>query len=159
MRLLPVLLLPVAACVGTSEDDSGGADFAHNDMEVALHELVNDHRESVGLARFELHTGFSSLAREHSEDMARGRVEFGHAGAEERFDQMFALEDTAVSTGENVAWVSTGWPDPADVVVQGWLDSQGHRENIEGSYTHSGMGAAQDSDGGWYATQLFCLIP
>lgn len=151
------LTLPLIGCTAGGADDTAG-DFAFNDMEVELHDLINAHRESIGLEGLALHDGFSAIARGHSEDMARGRVEFGHDGFEERSADMFDQEAGAVATGENVAWISAGWEDEAEVIVQGWLDSPGHRENIEADFTHGGMGAAQDSDDGWYATQLFAQI-
>ena len=56
-------------------------------------------------------------------------------------------------TGENVAY---GYPDGTSVVVDGWMESPGHRDNIlEGRYVAMGMGAAQDENGRWFVAQVF----
>jgi uncharacterized protein YkwD len=159
MRLLPlglVVLLPACAVDDKADEESA---FEHNDLELELHELVNGHREDMGLESLALVGDFSAIARGHSEDMGAGDVEFGHDGFDDRTAQMIDLEGGLVATGENVAWVSAGWDDPAGAMFEGWLDSPGHRENIEGDWNQTGMGAAEDGDGGWYATQLFALMP
>jgi uncharacterized protein YkwD len=46
-----------------------------------------------------------------------------------------------VALGENIA---KGHPDVA-AVMQGWLESPGHRENILGDYTHVGLGRTEAS--------------
>jgi uncharacterized protein YkwD len=150
-----VLLLALPACFA-SDDDGGDDDFEPSDMELALHDRVNDHRASIGLDPLELDLGFGGVARGHSADMADGSVAFGHDGFDARADELGDQQPTLMGVGENVAYVSDGWEDPAGTIVQGWLDSEGHRANIEDpAWTHAGMGAVQDADAGWYATQLF----
>lgn len=43
----------------------------------------------------------------------------------------------------------------ADSIVQGWIDSDGHRRNIRGEYSEEGVGVAV-ADDTVYATQMFC---
>jgi len=57
----------------------------------------------------------------------------------------------AYSAGENVA---SGYQD-ASSVMNGWLNSSGHKANIEGNYTHIGLAAIKDAQGRYYYTQLF----
>jgi uncharacterized protein YkwD len=40
-------------------------------------------------------------------------------------------------------------------VVDGWLNSPGHRRNIEGDFRLTGIGIAKRSDGMVYFTQIF----
>jgi uncharacterized protein YkwD len=40
-------------------------------------------------------------------------------------------------------------------VVNAWLGSAGHRANIEGNATRTGVSAVRSSDGVWYYTQVF----
>ncbi len=56
------------------------------------------------------------------------------------------------TVGENVAYgYSSG-----QAVMNGWMNSSGHRGNILNSgYRLLGVGAAQSSDGRWYAAQVF----
>lgn len=45
----------------------------------------------------------------------------------------------------------------ASLVVDGWMDSPGHRQNIvDTSYDSEGIGVAIDSDEKVYVTQNFC---
>lgn len=152
-------LLPLTACLDDEKSDEGGSDFAHSEFELELHDLVNTHRESIGLDPLTLEAAYSNTARAHSADMAEGSVAFGHDGFEGRADEMTDHSPDLLAVGENVAWISSGWDAPAEEIVQGWLDSPPHRENIESDFTHGGMGAAQDAEAGWYATQLFSLEP
>jgi len=56
------------------------------------------------------------------------------------------------SVGENVAY---GYPS-GTAVTQGWMDSLGHRANLlNAKFTLIGAGAAQGTDGRWYAAQVF----
>lgn len=152
-------LLPLAACLEDGKGDADGSGFEHNDFELELHDLVNAHRTGMGLDPLTLEGAYSDIARGHSADMADGSVDFGHDGFDARADDMVDHSPDLLSVGENVAWISSGWDAPAEEIVQGWLDSPPHRENIESDFTHGGMGAAEDADGGWYATQMFSLEP
>lgn len=54
--------------------------------------------------------------------------------------------------GENVAY---GYPD-GTAVTAAWMASPGHRANIlNAQYRLLGVGAAQDSEGRWYVSQVF----
>ena len=47
-----------------------------------------------------------------------------------------------------------GYPSAA-AVVNAWLGSAGHRANIEGSATRTGVSAVKSGGGAWYYTQIF----
>jgi len=57
----------------------------------------------------------------------------------------------AKSVAENVAY---GY-DSADAVVKAWIASEGHKENIEGNFTHFGIAVDQDKNGKNYFTNIF----
>jgi uncharacterized protein YkwD len=86
--------------------------------------------------------------------MASGNRPFGHDGFEERARAVGALM-TVRSMAENVAYDSRDGSRLASQVVEGWIASAGHRENIEGAYTHTGIGVARGRDGVRYFTQIF----
>ena len=56
-------------------------------------------------------------------------------------------------TSENVAMNNS--PIPAQVVVRGWINSEGHKKNMEGDYDLTGVGIARSRNGSWYFTQIF----
>ena len=57
----------------------------------------------------------------------------------------------AVFVAENVARNY----DTLEAALEAWLDSPGHRINIEGNYTHSAINIRPNSNGDLYFTQLF----
>jgi uncharacterized protein YkwD len=119
-------------------------------MENEILRYVNEDRKNHGLAPLEMNTFESDLAEKHSRDMANGRVKFGHDGFNSRAK---AIQKSLGSTvvGENVA----SGPMTAREVVDGWLHSPGHKKNIEGNFTLTGIGYAQDKKGNIYFTQIF----
>ena len=56
-------------------------------------------------------------------------------------------------TSENVAMNNS--PIPAQVAVRGWINSEGHKKNMEGDYDLTGVGIARSRNGSWYFTQIF----
>ena len=57
------------------------------------------------------------------------------------------------TAGENVA---DGYPSGTSVVNDGWMNSEGHRDNIlDARFTLMGIGARQGHDGRWYVSQVF----
>ena len=119
------------------------------------HQQINEYRVSKNLAPLKLNPLISEQAKIHSQDMAQGIVEFGHAGFEDRVE---AIKETISyrSAAENVAY-NMGHQNPVDRAVAGWIDSDGHRKNIEGNYNLTGMGVAVNPEGEYYFTQIFIL--
>ena len=122
----------------------------------AVHEKVNAHREANGLAALQLHEGISRIARRKSAAMAQGGS-FTHVG----FNTVRARQINQVIAyrriGENLAY-NTNHDDPAARAVQMWLDSPGHRENVEHpDYRVTGIAAARSEKGTIYFTQLFVM--
>ncbi len=123
-----------------------------SDIEIRIWELVNEHRVSEGLSPLHLDSTISHIARQHSRDMATGKVPVGHAGFSERAETI-VRQMGGNSVAENVA---VGYKS-AEAVVSGWISSNGHRQNIEGRYDFTGVGVDYDDDGTPYYTQLFLL--
>ena len=121
-----------------------------NTMESEILQYVNEDRTKHGLTALQMNTLESSLAAKHSRDMARGKVKFGHDGFTARAKSIEkALGSREV--GENVASGSM----TAREVVDGWLNSPGHKKNIEGNFALTGIGYARDKKGDIYFTQIF----
>lgn len=126
-------------------------DFAN--MNSRILQLVNEHRQSIGKGALKMIDIASAQAAQHSRDMMNGTTPFGH----EQFEQRVAVIKNNVgfinAAGENVAYGQL----TADEVVDGWLHSPGHRQNIEGDYNLTGIGVAQNGEGVIYFTQIFVL--
>jgi uncharacterized protein YkwD len=121
-----------------------------NNYEKEIFLLVNDHRSKLGKNKLKWHDKGIIESQDHSQDMASFRVPFGHLGYDARMARIKAVDSQVVATGENVAQNST-----AKKAFNAWLTSYGHRKNIEGDYTHTGIGAKKSADGNWYFTQIF----
>jgi uncharacterized protein YkwD len=119
-------------------------------MESEILQYVNEDRAKHGLPLLEMNALESSLAAEHSREMAAGKVRFGHEGFNSRAKTIQkALGSTTI--GENVA----SGPMTARQVVDGWLHSAGHKKNIEGNFVLTGIGYSMNNKGNIFFTQIF----
>ena len=100
--------------------------------------LTNEYRAEYGLEPLTLNTELSNSAQTHSEDMAHNDF-FSHEGSNGS-DVSTRTESAGYESsyvGENIAAGYT----TAEQVVNGWMDSPGHRENIlNPNYTEIGVG-------------------
>lgn len=122
-------------------------------MERELIDMINLKRNEKGLTSLSYSKELSDCAREHSQNMAKKKVKFGHDGFDERFKKMQKVLRLR-SFGENVFYCYNV-KEPLPAAVKGWMDSPGHRDNILGKYTITGVGIAIAKDGSYYMTQLF----
>lgn len=119
-------------------------------MESDILKYVNEDRASLGLSPLQINDLESSLATKHSQDMSQGKVKFGHDGFNTRA-KLIQKALGSMEIGENVAEGSM----TAREVVDGWLHSPGHKKNIEGNFTLTGIGYSVDKKGDIYFTQIF----
>src|SRR5262244_1884707 len=122
-------------------------------LEREVQELMNRHRTARGLPALTSDARISRQARLHSIAMATGTTPFGHQGFERRV-HVLAETVSCRQSAENVGF-NYGYDDPAAVAVRDWLGSSGHRENSEGPYELTGVGAARNAAGEVYFTQMF----
>lgn len=112
---------------------------------------INHYRRQQGLSPLELNFIISEEAKIHSMDMAEKKVPFGHDGFYGRVKRLARQFPHSYGIAENVAYT---YSDDHDVVKL-WLNSPGHRKNIEGNYNLTGIGIAHDKTGKIYVTQIF----
>ena len=120
-------------------------------MEEEILGFVNEDRAALGLPALTLNETESRIAARHSENMASGKVGFGHSGFNSRAKAIQKSMNSVTSVAENVAEGQM----TAREVVDGWLHSPGHKKNIEGNFTLTGIGYASDKKGNIYFTQIF----
>lgn len=153
--LLCVLPLLLATC---SENDPVAPTTPYADTEQQVWDLVNRHRAGLNptVAILAMHDVITREARKHSEEMAANKSPFNHDGFQARIMAISAV--LAVERGgENIA-MNRGFPDPGAQAMTGWLNSPPHRANIEGEYTHTGVGVAKSADGSVFFTQIFIKV-
>ncbi|MGE4485480.1 MAG: CAP domain-containing protein, partial [Oscillospiraceae bacterium] len=136
----------------TSSDSSGAAagNIDNLSFEQQVAALVNEQREANGLAPLTLSSELSNVARAKSQDMHDNNY-FSHTSPTygSPFDMLKAFGISYRAAGENIAM---GYATP-EAVVNGWMNSAGHRANILNSaYTQIGVGYVADGN---YWTQEF----
>jgi uncharacterized protein YkwD len=145
-----IVLLFILSC---SKKDSGSTDnqnLVNDPMAVDILKEVNAFRiDSIQMPALTNNTIIEQQALSHSYDMAAAGI-MSHDGSTARVNNI-AAKMTVKSAGENVAYGYTSAKD----VVRGWLDSPGHRANISGDYTLTGIGVAKNKNGQYYFTQIF----
>ena len=123
------------------------------EVERQVFEQINEYRAERGLPALRNDERIGAIARGHSQAMADGGVPFSHQGVQRRYEDMKEVRSWR-RVAENVAY-NAGYRDPGDAAVVGWLDSDGHRRNIEGDFDYTGIGIAKNGSGEYYFTQLF----
>jgi uncharacterized YkwD family protein/spore coat assembly protein SafA len=126
---------------------------ATKSIENQVIQLTNQERAKYGLKPLAANWELSRVARYKSADM-RDKNYFSHTSPTygSPFDMMKNFGITYRSAGENIA---AGQTTPQQV-VQAWMNSQGHRENIlSSSYTQIGVGYAKGGSQRYYWTQMF----
>lgn len=122
-----------------------------NTIEDDILVLINKYRLSKGLVPLKLNNDIIAVARKHSSDMADKTVAFGHDGFTARAKSLGARISGLKAVAENVAYGQR----TAAEAVEDWIKSPGHRVNIEGNYTQTGIGVVANKKGVLYYTQIF----
>ncbi|CAM1352861.1 CAP domain-containing protein [Tenacibaculum halocynthiae] len=144
-----ILLLAVLFFTCSSDKISDINDQANTSLETEILLLINDHRASLNLKKLETLAVIKTQTNSHTKYMIKkGKISHDNFNQRANYLQTNAK---ATSTSENVA---SGYSS-AKSVIKGWLNSTGHRKNIEGNYTHFNITAAQNNKGIWYYTNIF----
>jgi uncharacterized protein YkwD len=118
---------------------------------------VNARRKAHSLPALQWEAKFNPIAAGHNNAMAQGKRAFSHDKFEERFNGMRDVNPQVVTGAENVAKF-TNVDNFAVRVVDGWMKSKVHRENILGNFTHTGLAIATGKDRLIYITQIFAKV-
>jgi len=129
-------------------EDSDSGQLNAFEQEVVT--LTNQEREKNGLDPLKVDAELSVVARDKSQDMSSNGY-FSHTSPTygSPFDMMESYGISYRTAGENIA---RGQQSPSEV-VNGWMNSEGHRENIlNPNFTHIGVGYVEQGN---YWTQEF----
>lgn len=161
ISLFIAIILSTVCC----SSDSGGTneienkpeelitDYSYNESEIEVMQLINKHRENIGLKALVRVNHISFKAEEHCNYMITNRV-VNHDNFKERSENIMRVLD-AYKVGENVAY---NYKTSAAVMIA-WMASGEHKKNIEGDYTHFGVAIKIDAENGRkYYTSIFAKI-
>ncbi len=149
----PVADTPTTTPTTPTTGNGTGSNAGMNSTEQAVLTLVNSERAKAGCAALTANSTLTSVARAHSADMAK-RNYFSHTNPDgaSPFDRMRAAGYNGRLMGENIA---AGYRTAA-AVMQGWMNSSGHRANIlRCGYREIGIGFVTGGSYGTYWTQVF----
>lgn len=153
--VLPIaIIFTLFSC--SSEDSSEETqdvrveDYAYNDLELDMMTRINVYRLGIGLNALEPISHISFKSGEHNEYMIENNV-VGHYYFESRSNNIKQVLG-AVDVSENLAYnYNTN-----NAAFNAWLNSEGHKENIEGDFTHFGISIKSNPDNGKkYYTNIF----
>ncbi|MGY5847568.1 CAP domain-containing protein [Salegentibacter sp. HM20] len=123
--------------------------YEYSEIESGILSAVNAHRVSEGLTELKPLAEISVEAYEHSAYMAENKT-VNHDNFGNRYSALVSGVG-AKAVSENVAY---GYR-TAEAVVKAWMNSEGHKKNIEGAHTHFGVAVEIDEEGRNYFTQIF----
>jgi len=151
LRLLVLLPLTIEPSLAAGQARPGASGLfapkrtlADARIEERILDLVNAHRARLGLSELRLDARLVAAARAHSEYMNRTLL-LSHRGYRDSdfADRAGAAGYAGFPRAENIAW---NYP-TAEAVMQGWLASPPHRENMElRDVTDLGIGMIEDPD-------------
>lgn len=137
----------------SSSVPAGSASGSYASFQNQVVQLVNQERTSRGLKALAVDSALTNTATLKSQDMAKlGYFDHTSPTYGSPFDMMRQFGISYRTAGENIAWGQTS---PSQV-MQGWMNSEGHRANIlNSSFTKIGVGIAKNASGRYYWTQQF----
>ncbi len=139
------------AAVMPIDPSAPSADIAA--AEARVMELANEARAAAGVPPLQRSPEADLVARGWSDYLADESLDLAHNP-----DVSAELTPGWSGWGENVGWTSAAGEAPTHVAAdmhEGWMDSEGHRDNLlNPDYTEIGIGVAVGPNG-WYLTQDF----
>lgn len=152
LKAVRVLGLATASLAWVAIPNLAHADATIDAEEAAVVDLINVQRALLGLGAVGLDDRLSSLADQHSADMAvQGCFQHDSCDGTSWITRMQSGYP-AGAVGEIIA---AGYPDAASV-VQGWMDSPGHKDQIlTAGYLALGVGLVKGGSFGTYWTVDF----
>jgi uncharacterized protein YkwD len=127
--------------------------YTYSVDEVEAMKLINEYRVSIGLNTLEKINHISYKSEEHNNYMIINNV-VNHDDFVARSENIIKVLG-AKTVAENIAY---NYNSP-QAAVDAWLNSPGHKQNIEGNFTHFGIAIKVNSaTGKKYYTNIFAKI-
>lgn len=127
--------------------------YTYSSDEIETMKLINDYRVSIGLNTLQTINHISYKSEEHDNYMITNNV-VNHDDFVARSENIIKVLG-AKTVAENIAY---NYNSP-QAAVDAWLNSPGHKQNIEGNFTHFGIAIKVNSaTGKKYYTNIFAKI-
>ncbi|MDR6844402.1 CAP domain-containing protein [Flavobacterium granuli] len=124
--------------------------YDYSPLELETMTLINNYRVSVGLNALEKINHVSHKSEEHDKYMIANNV-VNHDDFVARSENIIKALG-ALRVSENIAYNYNS----AQGAFDAWMNSPGHRENIEGDFTHFGLSIRENPiNGRKYFTNIF----
>ena len=153
--LLALLSISLVSCskeeMASDQNNDVPANVTYNysQEELELMNIINDYRVSKGLNSLSKVDYMSAKSEEHDNYMiSKGGI--SHDYFQDRYEAL-VKNLGAVNVSENLAY---NYSTPQGV-FNAWLNSTGHKANIEGDFTHFGIAIRTNSEGKKFYTNLF----
>ena len=150
------LVFTLVSCSTDSKEDNTSSDktlvtnYDYSAEELQLAQKINEYRVSQGLNSLEIVNHISYKSQEHNEYMIDNNV-VNHDYFSERAENIIEVLG-AVKVGENIAY---NFSTP-NSTMYAWLNSPGHKANLDGEYTHFGVSITiNPANGKKYYTNMF----
>lgn len=157
--LLVTILLTMISCSPDSSDEITATDkpaevtaYTYNATEIETMALINQYRVSIGLNELKQINHISYKSEQHDEYMIANNV-VNHNDFVARSENIKKVLG-ATNVSENIAYDFNS----PQAVLNAWLKSPNHKENIEGNYTHFGLAIRVNAAGKKYYTNIFAKI-
>jgi len=158
--LIISVIYTLASC--SSDDSTSSAEtvsslkvveYTYNATELQTMDLINNYRVSIGLNPLAKINHMSYKSEEHDNYMIANNV-VNHNDFVARSENIMKVLG-AKTVSENIAY-NYSTPEAA---LNAWLASPGHKENIEGDFTHFGIAIRENpANGRKYYTNIFAKI-
>ncbi len=147
---LVLALVPLAGADDKKDDKKDELKLTADEQ--AVIDRTNDERLTFALKPLKANPQLMEAARKHAENMAK-QDKLEHVLDEKTpSDRTKAAGYKSGFVGENIAWNQKD----AKEVLTGWMDSEGHRDNIlKKEYTEIGVAVAKNAKGEPYWVQVF----
>lgn len=123
--------------------------ITYSSIEREILVAVNEYRRGNGLNELGTIDGITLQAVDHNNYMIQNK-KVSHDNFDKRYIAL-VNDIGAKAVSENIGF---GYR-TAEAVVSAWLKSDGHKNNIEGDFTHFGISVDQDEEGKNYFTNIF----
>jgi uncharacterized protein YkwD len=151
-----IVLATLTACTSNSIEEENelytvetASEITISDEEKALLNIINEYRISVGKSELTMKAVIYPYAQAHNSYMMENNT-ISHDNFSFRSNEVKKTTSAKI-VAENVArFFNTN-----ESVLNGWLNSESHKNTLEGNYNYTVISISKDENGRKYYTQLF----